>query len=143
MEAALTGSDITLFALRGSRVLERILSEDTPEAQIEPLKAALQGMMADHFKNYDLATDKEVFVTLMSKYNKDIKDESLKPSFFAKVKKGNFKKFAKKAYAKSIFVDQAKLEAFIKNPSLKALKKDPFYTVQNSNHYHAYIVPNV
>lgn len=132
MEAALTGSDITLFALRGSRILERILNEETPEAQIEPLKAALNDMMADHFKNYDLATDKEVFVTLMKKYNNDIKDENLKPSFFADVKKGNFEKFAKKAYAKSIFVDQAKLEAFIKDPSLKALQKDPFYAVQKS-----------
>lgn len=132
MEAALTGSDITLFALRGSRVLERILDEKTPENQIEPLKEALKGLIADHFKNYDLATDKEVFVTLMSKYDNDIKDADLKPSFFSKVKKGNFAKFAKKAYAKSIFVDQKKLEAFIQKPSLKALKKDPFYIVQSS-----------
>lgn len=132
MEAALTGPDITLFALRGSRILERILNEDTPDAQIEPLKAALQATMEDHFKNYDLATDKEVFVTLMTKYNNDIKDASLKPSFFTKVKKGDFAKFAKKAYAKSIFVNKEKMEEFVKDPSLKALQKDPFYAVQKS-----------
>ena len=139
LEAALTGSDITLFALRASRILERILNEETPEAQIEPLKGALNGLIEDHFKNYDLATDKEVFVTLMSKYNNDIKDASLKPDFFAKVKKGNFTKFAKKAYAKSMFVDKAKLEAFLEKPSLKTLKKDPFYTVQNSV-YNTYLM---
>lgn len=132
LEAALTGSDITLFALRASRVIERMLGEDTPEAQKEALKAAIDELIEGHFKNYDLATDKEVFITLMSKYNKDITNDEFKPSFFKDVKKGNFKKFAKKAYKKSIFVNRKKLEAFLKEPNLEVLKEDPFYAVQAS-----------
>ncbi|MGB0870415.1 MAG: S46 family peptidase [Flavobacteriales bacterium] len=131
-EAALTGPDISLFALRLSRSVEAMLKEGAPEAQREAIKASLPEMVKEHFKNYDLAADKELFVTLMSKYNNDVKEADLKPGFFTDVKKGDFQKFANKAYAKSMFVNEEKVLKFLEEPSLKTLKKDPLYDVQNS-----------
>ncbi len=44
-----------------------------------------------------------------------------------KTSKEKFMNYAEMVYAKSIFADSARLIAFLKKPSLKALKKDPAY----------------
>ncbi|MCT4666070.1 MAG: S46 family peptidase [Flavobacteriales bacterium] len=130
-EAALTGSDMVLFALRMSKTLEYALKEGNEKAKPMVL-ASMDKQIDDFFKDYDPATDKELFITLMKKYDNDIADSAMKPDFFQKVKCGGFEKYAKKAYKKTMFADAAKLKDFVKDPSLKKLKKDPFYKIQNS-----------
>jgi hypothetical protein len=81
---------------------------------------------AKFFKNYNQAVDKKLFSALLKMYYDDVpKDQH--PSVFAEVEKkykGDFNKWATDVYAKSIFVDEAKMNAFLANPTYKAISAD-------------------
>ena len=124
LEAGLIGSDITLFAVRFGRTAPGLFSEDAD--QIAATKARLSGLCDDFFKDYDMATDRDLFINLMTKYQTDIAPENL-PSFFANVNKkykGSIKRYATKMYANSFLVNEETARNFIANPSEKALDKD-------------------
>jgi len=124
LEAGLIGSDITLFAVRFGRTAPGLFSGDAD--QISETKARLSGLCDDFFKDYDMATDRDLFINLMTKYQTDIAPENL-PSFFANVDnkyKGSIERYATKMYAKSFLVNEESARNFIANPSEKALNKD-------------------
>ena len=112
----------------------------TYDESIKQQAAELAAGMKDHFKDYDVATDKELFQTLMGMYFEDIpkeysaywkeekKGEEIKKyviDYIDKKFKGNFAAYTDYVYSNSIFVDSTKLRAFCENPSLKVLSKDP------------------
>ena len=55
------------------------MSEDPVE--VAGTKAALHGLCDSFYRDYDMATDRDLFVNLLSKYKEDIAAELL-PSFF-------------------------------------------------------------
>jgi hypothetical protein len=131
-EAGLVGADIVLFAVRFSRGAAGLFSED-PE-KVKSAQASLTRLAENFFKDYDQATDRDLFVALMSKYRQDIPSH-LHPSFFALVQdkhKGDFGRFADQMYAKSFLVDREKCLAFIQKPSKKALDADLAVLAGNS-----------
>ncbi len=110
------------------------------DQSIKDQAAELAGGIADHFKDYDFATDKELFNTLMGMYFKDVskeysaywtkekKGEQTKKyviDYINKKFKGDFSAYTDYVYEHSIFVDPARMQAFCDNPSLKVLDKDP------------------
>ena len=124
LEAGLIGSDITLFAVRFGRTAPGLFSGDAD--QIAATKARLSGLCDDFFKDYDMATDRDLFINLMTKYQTDIAPENL-PSFFENVDnkyKGSIERYATKMYEKSFLVNEESARNFIANPSEKALNKD-------------------
>ena len=124
LEAGLIGSDITLFAVRFGRTAPGLFSGDAD--QIAETKARLSGLCDDFFKDYDMATDRDLFINLMTKYQTDISPENL-PSFFENVDnkyKGSIDRYATKMYEKSFLVNEESARNFIANPSEKALNKD-------------------
>ena len=124
LEAGLIGSDITLFAVRFGRTAPGLFSGDAD--QIAATKARLSGLCDDFFKDYDMATDRDLFINLMTKYQTDIAPKNL-PSFFANVDKkykGSIKRYATKMYGNSFLVNEESARNFIANPSEKALNKD-------------------
>jgi hypothetical protein len=124
LEAGLTGSDITLFAVRVSRMAPALFSENAEEAQAA--RTRLTELAEKHFKEYDQATDRDLFVRLMTKFYNDIPAEQ-HPSFFATVAskyKGDFGAYAAEMYSKSFLVSKDKFMAFLAKPSEKALAKD-------------------
>jgi hypothetical protein len=124
LEAGLIGSDITLFAVRFGRTAPGLFSGDAD--QIAATKERLSGLCDDFFKDYDMATDRDLFINLMTKYQTDIAPENL-PSFFENVDnkyKGSIERYATKMYAKSFLVNEESARNFIANPSEKALNKD-------------------
>ena len=124
LEAGLIGSDITLFAVRFGRTAPGLFSGDAD--QIAATKARLSGLCDDFFKDYDMATDRDLFINLMTKYQTDIAPENL-PSFFENVDnkyKGSIDRYATKMYEKSFLVNEESARNFIANPSEKALNKD-------------------
>ena len=115
LEAGLIGSDITLFAVRFARTSPGLFSEDP--AQVAGTKAALHGLCDDFYKDYDMATDRDLFINLLSKYKEDI-DSELLPSFFSVVDSkfgGSVERYADKMYSSSILVNEAKTRDFIEN----------------------------
>ncbi len=120
------------------------------EQSIEGQSADVLAGMAEYFKDYDLATDKDLFIELMGMYFKNVpreysayttnptynKDGSIKSEnrkylidLLNKKYKGDISRYADYVYNKSILVDSNKLKSFLKNPSLKVLKKDPGFTI--------------
>lgn len=124
LEAGLIGCDISLFSYRFFRSAAGLFSEDLEE--VAATQVALTELSNEFFKEYDQATDRDLFVKLMTKFRDDI-DPEYHPSFFetvAKKYKKDFNRFADKMYAKSFLVDPNRCAAFIANPSLKVMDKD-------------------
>ena len=125
-EAGLLGADVILFGIRFARMAPGLLAEDGNPEEIEALRAQLKEMAEGFFDEYDQATDRDLFVNMLSQYKADIAPEFW-PSFFETIDgkyKGSFDNYAEKMYAKSMLVDPARCMDFIDNPSQKALDKD-------------------
>lgn len=96
--------------------------------QLDQKRKAVKG----YFKNYDLETDKKVFVLLLKMYEENMKDE-LQPETLRLVKakfKGDYQAYADYVYKKSRFTSEEKALHFLDNYSAgtaKKLKKDPAY----------------
>jgi len=103
--------------------------------------ADLASGMYEHFKDYDWATDKDLFIELIGMYFKNVDKEY---QAYMEDKKGNKKylvdilndkykgdisKWADVIFEKSIFVDSVRLRGFLNNPSLKKLEKDPGFSI--------------
>ncbi len=124
LEAGLIGCDISLFSFRFYRMAAGLFSEDAEE--VAATQAAMTDLANGFFKEYDQATDRDLFVNLMTKFRDDI-DPAYHPSFFATVAdkyKNDFNRFADKMYAKSFLVDANRCAEFIANPSQKVMDKD-------------------
>lgn len=146
-EAGLTGSDLPLFAIRFGRLMGTIdatkkemdekmdaaESDEDKKAVKEEYDAKVSSLMAKanetvegHFKDYNMALDKELFASLFAMYAKDIKAEQ-QPEFFATVSKkykGDWNKFADKVYDKSILVSKDRVIEFLEDPDMKDLSND-------------------
>jgi len=124
LEAGLIGCDISLFSFRFYRMAAGLFSEDADE--VAATQARMTGFANGFFKEYDQATDRDLFVNLMTKFRDDI-DPAYHPSFFQTVSdkyKNDFSRYADKMYAKSFLVDADRFAAFIANPSQKDMEKD-------------------
>ena len=124
LEAGLIGSDIVLFGLRVGFRGAGLFAEDPN--QVMATKGLLQGLADAHFKDYDQATDRELFVKMMTKYRDDI-DADQWPSEFQVVQdkyKGDFEAYAEKIYTKSPLRSPEAFAAFLENPKEKTFDKD-------------------
>jgi len=93
----------------------------------------LKTNVADQFKNYDMATDKNVFAAMTEMYYNNI-PEDMQPELLTQLVKkydGNFSEIASYVYATSNFSSPDKIMAFLNKPSLKTLEKDPAYILSN------------
>lgn len=125
LEAGLIGADITLFAWRFNRAFTAAMAEEDETKRNEML-ASFAGTADDFFKDYDAATDKDVFINLMTMYKENISKENL-PSIFQHIDdkyKGSVQRFADKLYAKSFMTDRTRLDAFMAKPNQKKFDKD-------------------
>jgi len=106
-------------------------SPDKKEAW-QPLIDRINGVKVDHFKDYHAPTDQRILAAMCRYLYEDLPAE-LHPSVFtsktftklkAKGDKDRFDLYAEKVFANTILSDEAKLDAFLKNPSLKVLSSD-------------------
>ena len=103
--------------------------------------AKVTAAIYDHFKDYDWATDKDLFIELVGMYFKNVdkkyqaytEDKKGNKTYLVDVLnkkyKGDISKWADVIFEKSIFVDSVKMHEFLKKPSLKVLEKDPGFTI--------------
>ncbi len=125
-EALLYGPEIFMTAYR-TRALYNLLEK--PAENSDKIKTAAEGfttMAESYFKDYDAPTDQKLASTMMKLYA-DRVDARFYPDFYKTILtkyKGDFEKYAAKMFASSIFCDQTKLTAFLKNPTKKVLDKD-------------------
>lgn len=81
------------------------------------------------YKDYNPPTDKKVMKSMIKLLISDLEEQYL-PENIREVKtkyKGDADKYVEKYFRKSFVTDRDKFHAFLQNPSLKALRKDPAY----------------
>lgn len=161
IEAGLTGADLTLFAFRFDRLMGAISqteakmkadlkSAETDEAKeeiktkanarIESIKGSIMATAEDHFKNYNVDLDQELFADLFQMYYNSVPVDQ-QPAFFRTVEKkfkGDFKKFATKVYSKSFLTSMEGVTAFLEKPNAKKLSKD-YAAIAGRELYEMYI----
>jgi len=129
VECVFYGMETVLFG-RNLRELEMALADPEPEAgQIREIAEALKAYSADFYKDYNPPTDKKVMTAMVKLLIEDLDEEYL-PSNILEVKtkyKGDAAKYVDKYFKKSFLTDQARFNAFMDDPSLKVLRKDPAY----------------
>ncbi|MBP5710752.1 MAG: S46 family peptidase [Bacteroidales bacterium] len=127
-EAGWRGGEAVAFAVRFSKI-NKMLEDKAPQADVADLAAGLKSAARGYFKDYDMATDRDVTIALLNLFYKDIPAHQLPPL----VKKvgdkngGDFTAFVDKAFAKSVFVDENRLDKWLDAP--KPLSKDPIFAL--------------
>jgi hypothetical protein len=129
IEAYFLGME-TVMAGRNLRQLEMAMAEPEPDQEeVQRIASALKESSARFFKDYNAPTDKKIMTAMVDLLISELDDEYL-PSSIKEVKakyKGNAAKYVDNYFKKSFLTDQSRYNAFMDNPSLKVLRKDPGY----------------
>ncbi len=125
---AVVGSELLLFSYRANG-LQMALTKGEPDAtKVDQLIQSLKSKSEEHFKDYDVATDKEVTAAMLEMYYNDLpKDQQ--PQYFLDLvdkNKGDFAALTADLFENSIFTSEEKMnEFFVSTKQLKTLEKDP------------------
>ena len=132
VESLIRGPEIFYFCY-GAKGLSEALKKDSKEG-VESVAKQIMGVMNEYFKDYDADTDQKIAAALMEFYYNKI-DPAFHPTFYKEVMtkyKGDFNKYCQNLFDKTIFANPQKLEAFLNNPQLKVLEKDPAFITSSS-----------
>lgn len=142
------GVEMVKFSYKYKNLLSDLEDEDIDKDDLKLDVEFYKLSAQDFFKNYQPATDKKVFATLLYLFYKDI-PETFHPDVFQAVKAGipederyfknfdpdktgDFNALADYVFNNSILVDSTKLFAFLNDPDAKTLADDPGYRVSQS-----------
>ncbi len=131
-EALLSGADIFGFAGKANSLKEILKGND--QEKIKNATNGLKSSLNDYFKDYDANTDQKIVAALLKIYAQKVNPKYI-PTFFKEIQskyRGDYEAYSKKMFAKSIFADQARMEAFLAKPTSKVLEKDMAYVAMQS-----------
>lgn len=136
-EIVFYGTDV--FSLARNIPRNKAAWNKADDEQREKIKSEIQSRVDNHFKNFDQATDEEVFVELFRMLRASL-DESFLPAEFKEMLDNyDDEKLLKKVYRKSVLNDRAELTSMISGLSEKTiekLQKDPLvYLYDQLNGY--------
>ncbi len=125
------GAEAVGFA-RNIKALSELVKNKADADQISAMKMNLLASGKAFFQNYNLATDKKLFIAVMTMYGENIDQKWLAPSYLRLKNscKGDFSSVTDKLFAKTIFSDENRFNAFVKGfneSSVSKLVKDPFF----------------
>jgi hypothetical protein len=126
-EAGWNGSEAVYFSLRFRQLNNIIESKTASQDKIIERASGMKKAVQDFFKDYNKALDRDVTIAMLNLFYKDV-DHSQLPVNLRKVgdkSGGDFTAYVNKAFDKSIFVDENKMNAWLANP--KSLAKDPIF----------------
>ena len=133
-EAINRGCEIITF-MRSYQSLADELAK--PPAEAKELKSLTEKLLiasGKYFKDYNAATDSKLLAAMLDIYRRDV-EAKYQPSMLAEIDKkykGDFTAYASRIFDRSIFASQERVFAFLKNPSLKTLQKDPGYKLMTA-----------
>lgn len=126
-EAGWNGGEAIAFSRRFMRI-NKMLNDKVGKDEIRATADNFNETVETFFKDYNMPLDKDVTIALLNLFYNDIKTYT--PSMITEIGdkyNGDFTEWVEKAFAKSIFVDKAKMEKWLANP--KKLDKDPLYAM--------------
>jgi len=131
LEALVGGVEFVNFAVTFFQLFVVMLeSQDDTEA-IKEVINEMRGDIDNFYKDYNPETDKKISIAMLELTSKNV-DPQYQPDFFATINnkyKGNVSKYVDNVFKKSIFVNRAKLENYLKSPTTKDLQKDPAFQI--------------
>jgi hypothetical protein len=133
--------------------LEKALANNAGKDTVSKYVKQLQAAFKANMKDYDEATDKELFAEMTKMYYNNV-PKSQHPDIFQRV---IFKKFgsenldktftgyAEDVYKKTFLTDEKKLDLFCASPTLEAIDKDPAiqYAISFVHNFDTYYQPKV
>jgi hypothetical protein len=131
-EALFGGPEIFRFSMGAASLYDELKGND--KEKINAAAARFKASLAEFYKDFDAETDQKITAVLTKMYAENVVVK-YHPSIIgeaSKKYKGDYAAFAEHLFKKSIFPDQQKLEAFLKNPSKKVLDKDPVFVAMQS-----------
>lgn len=128
-EAAFRGPEILALASTYKSLANELGNQSPDKEKIDKIITGLKGQAATYFKDYYLPIDQQTFVAMMKLFYADV-PPAQQPEFLSnkmKKYKGDFESYASDVFEKSIFISLEKVNAFLDDPDLKTLQKDPAY----------------
>ena len=128
------GRSLELINLAGMMTPMEELLAGNDQQKIDGMKDRLKRYTDNFYGDYNYPTDRKVTRALIKLYRENI-DPKYWPDFYALIDKkfkGNIDAFVDNIFAKSIFTSPEKLDAFLSDPNLKVLQKDPAFVVAKS-----------
>src|SRR5659263_384168 len=102
--------------------------------KVTEIKERVLKNIDNFYSNYSYPTDRKVTKALLKLYKADI-DPKFWPDFYVQIDKkfkGNVDAYVDDMFLRSFFTSPEKLKAFLDNPSLKLLQKDPAFIAAKS-----------
>jgi hypothetical protein len=133
-EVFFSGSAEVISFARNMKALADLVRSKAGEEQISAMKKNLIETGKSFFRNYDLATDKKLFVAAMTLYGENIELKWQVPEYI-KIKtscKSDFSSIVDKLYKQTFFADEARFDSFVNgfnSAGIVKLEKDPFYVL--------------
>ncbi len=125
-ETFFTATEIITMANRAQGLYNAMVSDPGNKKLIDSLANILKRRWDDFNNEYSKSTDMKVVPAMLALYKENVSAEYL-PDIYNLITskyKNNLVKFTNDMFAKSIFTDAARMEAFVKNPTRQALEKD-------------------
>jgi len=122
-----------ILAYRTKRLDNLLKEDDLSEEMMQQVISKLREQAQSVFEDYDRETERKILAAAMDLFYEGVPHDQIAPEIHALHKKfkGNWDKYASYVFKKSIFASKDKFMAFLDNPSLKKLEKDPFFRILN------------
>lgn len=125
-ETFLSATELIAMANRASGLYAILIREPENRELIDSLALLLKKRWKSFNDEYSMQTDMKVVPALMTLYRENVPADVL-PGIYQLIAtkyKNDIQRFTNEMFAKSIFTDAARMDAFIKNPTHQALEKD-------------------
>lgn len=116
------GPEIIAFCNLHSQLEQAVASKNKKD--ISSVILQLKSSINEFWSNYNVDLDKQLAKTLFTYFSQNINQQYYPQGFPTN---GNIDAFVDKLFAKSIFTDRQKYEAFIKKPDIEVFKSDICY----------------
>jgi hypothetical protein len=128
-EAALRGPEIISYASSFKPLADELAAEKPDQEKIKTIIAGLKSSAPLYFKDYFRPLDQETFCNMMKMFYDNVPAEQQPPYLAEMVSKtkSDYIKFSAAVYDKSMFINLELVNAFLDEPDLKTLQKDPAY----------------
>jgi hypothetical protein len=133
-EAISRGPEIIGFSRSFTSLLKELKAEKPDNEKITKLQNGLKSYSDKMFKDYNVATDKKLFASMLAMFYNNVPKEQ-QPEMLAEIAKkykNNFTEYAEVVFKKTIFSDLNKVKALLDKPSSKVIEKDMVFILMNA-----------
>ncbi|MGG9963890.1 S46 family peptidase [Ferruginibacter sp. SUN106] len=135
LNEGITGSPLAAFAASFVSLEDKLLKPSTPSADIKKSIEAATASRKAFLEGEDLPSDEKILASVAMMFYNDIDKnqhpvglyESMKGTFGSLKEENTFKSWARDVFAKTMFLDDTKWDAFTKAPTAAALQADPAF----------------